>query len=56
MKETNKFWKWITSFGGELSNCDVANIYEILNQVELKVSSFKSRAKEVKEIYNYRFN
>jgi len=54
MKNILNFEKWYTKLGGKIPINEKLN-FEALNQVELKVSSFKNRAKEVKEIYNYKF-
>jgi len=55
MEKTNNFWSWFTSLGGKLSQCEVANTFEILNQVDVQVSSLKHRAEFIKNNFNYKF-
>lgn len=56
MKKANKFYTWFTKMGGNVSFLDVEKIYNTVNEVNLQVSTLKSRAKEIKEKYNYKFN
>jgi endonuclease V-like protein UPF0215 family len=56
MKRTKKFYKWFKNLGGNVNIADMTNIHERLNEPILIVSTFKNRAKEIKEKYNYKFN
>jgi hypothetical protein len=54
MKEINKFYKWFNKCGGVIPlhlNLEI----DKLNYIQVQVSSFKHRASEVKELFNYKF-
>ena len=54
IKAKIKFYLWLVSIGTDLKNFDPA-IIEIHELTPKQKSSFKSRAKEVKERFNYTF-
>jgi hypothetical protein len=56
MKKTKKFYKWFKNLGGNVYLIDWGEIHEKLNENISLFSSFKERAKEIKEKYNYKFN
>ncbi len=56
MKKANKFYDWFESIGGNMVHIDVSNLVLKLNFQILFISSFKNRAAEIKEKYNYKFN
>jgi hypothetical protein len=56
MKKTKKFYKWFKNLGGNVNLIDWGEINDRLNEPILIVSTFKNRAKEIKEKYNYKFN
>jgi len=54
MKEINKFYKWFNKCGGVIPmHLDLE--FDKLNYIQVQVSSFKHRASEVKELFNYKF-
>jgi len=54
MKEINKFYKWFNKCGGVIPmHLDIK--FDKLNYIQVQVSSFKHRANEVKELFNYKF-
>jgi hypothetical protein len=55
MKRVLHFTECFKSLGGNLSNLDPKDIHDELNKIELKVSSFKHQAEEIKRNYNYKF-
>jgi len=56
MNEILKFYKWYTNrVGGVISEFVEVQNFDFLNYIDLKVSSFKHRASEIKETYNYKF-
>jgi len=57
MKEFRAFYKWYAKcFGIIPDNVDFDLIQQRLMIVDLKHSSFKTRANEVKQNFNYKFN
>lgn len=55
MKNTVNFYNWFISLGGEVKFLNVDNIFKTLNNVNLKIFTFKNDLQRVKEMYNYKF-
>jgi len=56
MEKANQFYIWFTSLGGEVKLLNVENIVATVNEPQFLVSTLKTRAKEIKEKYNHKFN
>jgi len=55
MKNLNKYYHWFKKLGGDTTKMDVSQIHEILNEPIFLISTFKTRAEEIKNKYNYKF-
>ena len=56
MKELEKFAIWFIGLGGELKMIDITEISNKVNEPKFNVSTLKTRASEIKEKYNHKFN
>lgn len=56
MEKVNVFYDWFKKLGGNTQQIVVEDISIKLNQPTFLVSTFKNRAEEIKEKYNYKFN
>lgn len=56
MKKANKFYNWFKKIGGDVGKIDVPELVVKLTTPIIHYSSFKHRAQEVKDNFNYKFN
>ncbi len=57
MEKFSLFYNWFTNLNGIISETvDINVICDRLQVIDLKHSSFKNRAAEVKSNFNYKFN
>ena len=56
MKELEKFAVWFIGLGGELKMIDITEISNKVNEPKFNVSTLKTRASEIKDKFNYKFN
>lgn len=56
MKKNNMFFEWFKALGGNVNAIKTEEVNEILNPPIFKVSTLKTRATEIKEKHNHKFN
>jgi hypothetical protein len=55
MANLNSFLAWFQNLGGDQANANIDKLHTAVNEPVLRVSTFKNRAKEIKEKYNHKF-
>lgn len=55
MIDLNNFLLWFERLGGDQARANIDKLHTAVNEPVLTVSTLKSRAKEIKEKYNYKF-